>query len=71
MNLPKKLKTKGGYDVTVLTTTARGAYPIVGLIHSKRQPVDDVHTWTSRGLYHENTPNPTMDLILKDESCGQ
>ena len=65
---PGPAKTTGGFQVTILTTGARGPYSIVGLIHSKNESVDDPHSWTSRGKYHKDKDSQTMDL--RQDVCG-
>lgn len=64
-------KTNGGFRVTILTTNARGTYPIVGLIHSKNEDVDDAQSWTSDGHYHANKQSQTMDLVPQVGTCSE
>ena len=62
-------RTLGGFKVTILCVDARGSYPIVGLIHSKNEVVDDPHSWTADGVYQKNRPSQTMDLTQRETEC--
>lgn len=64
-------KTNGGFRVTILTTTARGPYSLVGLIHSKNELVDDAETWTANGKYHTAKESPLMDLVPQVGTCSE
>lgn len=77
INLNKPLRTRYGEPVTILSTEARGRYPIIGYIEDHQ----DLKYWSKDGL--SDTHNSSMDLenvertveryltIFKDHTTGQ
>lgn len=54
-------KTLSGLNVTIFTTTARGPYPIVGVVHNSCE--DDAATWTSSGRFKNFGKSTSTDLV--------
>ena len=76
INLNKPLRTRYGKSVTILSTEARGKYPIIGYIEDDQ----DLNYWSKDGFSDKHGP---MDLenvgqtieryltIFKDHTTGQ
>lgn len=62
-----KYVTRSGAKVKILTTTARGRYPVVGLIevHHNTGIEDMVATWSLTGVFNQNFAegNHSLDLV--------
>lgn len=61
----RKVRTQGGFEVTLLTEEAKGDYPLVGLVHHRT--CDEVATWTRDGKFKKVGDSATMDLVKECE----
>ena len=68
----KHYATKGHFGdcifpVTIFTTTARGEFPVVGIIHKKES--DSPESWTSRGFRtkHGEADYANLQEITKEQ----
>lgn len=59
LDFNKPLKTRGGQDVEIISTTGRGAFPIIGY----RGNNTGISTWDSKGRFSFVQNN--FDLINK------
>lgn len=61
-----KYITRSGAKVKILTTTARGRYPVVGLIeiHHNLGIEDMVATWSLTGIFNQNFSEGKHQLDL-------
>lgn len=59
IDMNKKYRTRGGRDVTLLTTSGRGGWPIVGYITENG---DLPEAWSATGQYYEDTKSD-LDLV--------
>lgn len=63
-----KAKTVGGLPATLLMLTARGEYPIVGVVHHR--DCDEPTSWTKNGRLL-TTKTTMTDLATEDgDGCG-
>lgn len=58
-----KYKTKSGHPVTLFTTTARGDYPVKGLVHYESE--DSEEGWTEEGYFFNDDDygGGSLDLV--------
>ena len=64
-----KAQTISGRPVTIFTTTARGPYPIVGVVHNTSQ--DDEASWTETGRFKNFGKSCSTDLIGSVEAKAE
>lgn len=68
-----KYVTRSGAKVKILTTTARGRYPVVGLIevHHNTGIEDMVATWSLTGVFNQNFAEGkhSLDLVEVHEDA--
>jgi hypothetical protein len=53
-------RCEGGKSVTILTTSARGKFPIVGIVH--HDTADEPASWTEAGKFRLGKPS-AFDLL--------
>lgn len=76
INLNEPLRTRCGKPVTIISTEARGRYPIIGYIGDDQ----DIQNWTKDGLSDKHSPLDLENVeqtveryltIFKDDTTGQ
>lgn len=76
INLNEPLRTRCGKPVTIISTEARGRYPVIGYIGDEQ----DIKNWTKDGLSDKHSPLDLENVeqtveryltIFKDHTTGQ
>lgn len=63
IDLSKRYKTRGGADVRLYCTDARGAFPVIGHIINPIREADTLATWTSTGMVSPSGRWSSGDLV--------
>lgn len=64
---PGPNRTRAGRDVIVFTVTAKGNYPVVGII--RNTGVDDPASWTIDGKFNYDKAETSSDLMVFADAC--
>ena len=62
LDLSKPVQTRGGRAVRILETGLKGAYPILGIVHTESD-FEIPKTWTRLGWYDHVEVNSEDDLV--------
>lgn len=66
---PGPNKTRAGREVIVFTTSAKGSYPVIGIIHNK--DCDDPASWTIDGRFNHEKEGLPCDLLIFADACEE
>lgn len=64
---PGPNRTRAGKEAIVFTVTARGQYPVVGIV--RNTSCDDPASWTMDGRFNSDKNETSTDLMIFSDAC--